>query len=124
MKGFTTTATLNRNPRHSAPELIPLHETGPIHPTKESDVFSLGILFLQLFDGRVDCLPYQHRPMHHNDPHDTRVLRAIHEEGDRPRHSYHLNISKDRWALLEASWVTDPRARPTVAKIRSWLPRM
>lgn len=46
LEGFTT--ALDRNVRQSAPELFPLGESPPIKPTKESDIFSLGILFLQV----------------------------------------------------------------------------
>lgn len=48
VKGFTTLA--QRNVRFSAPELIPLQENPNtvIRPTYESDIYSLGILLLQV----------------------------------------------------------------------------
>lgn len=47
LKGFTTTT--NRNVRHSAPELVPLSEYAePTKPTQQGDIYSLGILLLQV----------------------------------------------------------------------------
>ncbi|KAF7971102.1 hypothetical protein HWV62_22102 [Athelia sp. TMB] len=37
----------NRNIRHTAPELLPLNGPAAAEPTKEGDIFSLGILLLQ-----------------------------------------------------------------------------
>lgn len=47
LQGFTT-STQNVNVRHSAPELMPLVASSPLKPTRESDIFSLGILFMQV----------------------------------------------------------------------------
>ncbi|KZP18177.1 kinase-like protein [Athelia psychrophila] len=121
-EGFTTTFA-ERNVRHSAPELIPLSASPPPKPTKQSDIYSLGILFLQLFDGRVDCLPYNHVPLSHRDPGDTQLLKRIHG-GDRPRRGNHPRISNDQWNIIAACWVPDPAARPTPQDIRSWLGRL
>ncbi|KZP16865.1 kinase-like protein [Athelia psychrophila] len=118
LQGFTTAA--DRNVRHSAPELTPLTESLPIKPTKGSDIFSLGILFLQLFDGRVDCLPYNHVPLTRRDPGDTELLKRIHG-GDRPRRANYQNISDYQWDVIAACWVADPAARPTIQALRSWL---
>lgn len=47
LKGFTTVA--DRNIRHSAPELLPLSEYAETaNPTQKSDIYSLGILLLQV----------------------------------------------------------------------------
>ena len=47
-QGFTT--KILRNIRFNAPELMPItEETCDILPTFQSDIFSLGILFLQVF---------------------------------------------------------------------------
>ncbi|KAF7983450.1 hypothetical protein HWV62_12920 [Athelia sp. TMB] len=117
--GFTT--IVNWNARHSAPELLPITEVQPQKPTRESDIFSLGILFLQLFDGRWDCLPYNHHPLNNpRDPHDISLIRAIHR-GDRPRreaYGFHYQGQGDRWRLIEACWAADPRNRPTVGQVR------
>ncbi|KAF7966497.1 hypothetical protein HWV62_38114 [Athelia sp. TMB] len=116
--GFTT--VVNWNARYSAPELLPIDGSEPPKPTKESDIFSLGILFLQLFDGRRDCLPYSHYPLSRG-PHDTNLIRAIHK-GDRPRFEYYgFNHQRNRWALIEACWAPHPRARPTAEHVRKML---
>ena len=118
--GFTT--VVNWNARYSAPELLPIDGSEPPKPTKESDTFSLGILFLQLFDGRGDCLPYSHHPLNNfRDPHETNLIRAIHN-GDQPRFEYYgFNHQRNRWALIEACWAPHPRARPTIAQVRQTL---
>jgi serine/threonine protein kinase len=46
-KGFTNMT--ERNARFSAPELMPIDESKPdVRPTRESDIFSLGMLLLQV----------------------------------------------------------------------------
>lgn len=51
--GYTYTSNVQRNIRYTAPELMPItiiDEGGPVNvrPTRESDIYSLGILFLQV----------------------------------------------------------------------------
>ncbi|KZP18174.1 kinase-like protein [Athelia psychrophila] len=118
LQGFTTFA--ERNVRHSAPELIPLTAAPPPKPTKQSDIYSLAILFLQLFDGRVDCLPYEHVPMTNRDPTESALLRRIHS-GERPNRRNHPNISGGMWNVIAACWAADPNARPNIRQVRSWL---
>ena len=46
-EGFAT--MIQRNVRYTPPELMPLEDiAGYVHPTLQSDIFSLGILFLQV----------------------------------------------------------------------------
>lgn len=115
------TTVITWNARHTAPELLPLDNSLP-KPTKESDIFSLGILLLQLFDGFADCLPYNHYSLNSaRDPHDTILVRAIHA-GDRPRREdYKFSHQGDRWRLIEACWAADPRARLTIGEVRQRL---
>ena len=48
VKGFTTMN--QRNVRYTPPELMPLEEIEDevVRPTQQSDIYSLGILFLQV----------------------------------------------------------------------------
>ncbi|KZP18154.1 hypothetical protein FIBSPDRAFT_864083 [Athelia psychrophila] len=102
---------------------MPITESNPPNPTREGDIFSLGILFLQIFDGRVDCLPYSHVPVSHRDPMDTELLKRIHG-GDRPRQRSYPNISDNRWSIIVACWAADPSARPNIRQVRSWLAQL
>ncbi|KZP18173.1 kinase-like protein [Athelia psychrophila] len=119
-QGFTTFS--GKNVRHSAPELILLAASAPVKPTKPSDIYSLGILFLQLFDGRTDCVPYNHVPISGRDPMDIELLKRIHR-GDRPKRENHRSISDNMWAIIAQCWAADPYARPPISQVRSWLSR-
>lgn len=48
VRGFTT--KILHNIRHNAPEIMPIREEDEenLRPTKQSDIFSLGILLLQV----------------------------------------------------------------------------
>lgn len=120
--GFTT--VVDWNARYTAPQLLPIDGSDAPKPTKESDIFSLGILFLQLFDGRADCLPYNQYPLNNpRDPHNIKLIKAIHA-GERPRReAYNFNYQGqgDRWRLIEACWAAHPRARLTIQQVRAKL---
>ncbi|KAF7987028.1 hypothetical protein HWV62_139 [Athelia sp. TMB] len=120
LSGFTT--VINWNARHSAPELLPITDSVPVKPTKETDIFSLGILLMQLFDGRPECLPYNHVHIdQHRDPHEINLIRAIHK-GDRPRsENYGFKYQANRWALIEKCWAADPRSRLDIGRVRAKL---
>ncbi|KZP16958.1 kinase-like protein [Athelia psychrophila] len=119
LEGFTTFA--DRNVRHSAPELLPLSNVDiATKPTRQSDIYSLGILLLQIFDGRVDCLPYEHVPISNRDPTESALLSRIHD-GERPKRRSHPNISDSMWSVIAACWVGIPSARPSIQEVRSWL---
>ncbi|KAF7977351.1 hypothetical protein HWV62_4151 [Athelia sp. TMB] len=119
LSGFTT--VINWNARHSAPELLPITDSMPVKPTKETDIFSLGILFMQLFDGRPECLPYNHFRIDHRDPHEINLIRAIHQ-GERPKFDrYGFQHQGHRWALIERCWAPHPRSRPNISQVRAWL---
>ncbi|KAF7971240.1 hypothetical protein HWV62_21554 [Athelia sp. TMB] len=105
----------NTDIRHTAPELLPSNRHVAVEPTKEGDVFSLGILLLQLFDGQADSLPYNHVSSHEHEI----LHRAILEREERPRRGNYGFISDNRWSLIESCWATNPASRPKVVQTAS-----
>jgi len=119
IQGFTT--VIPRNLRYSAPELSPIDEQSSIvNPTRESDIFSLGILFLQLFHGEAKSIPYNHIPYNRHDPSEITLHRHIHR-GERPFRDHYNRMANSRWALIEWCWAADPRSRPRIETVRETL---
>lgn len=121
VSGYTTMTY--RNVRYAAPELRPINITDEdmmeVRPTTASDIFSLGILFLQLFHGpdkdKQRELPYNHiRYRPHNG--DIVLLLRIHER-DRPRRERYNFILDQHWMLVERCWAHDPLDRPTITEV-------
>lgn len=134
--GFTT--IINRNVRFAAPELMPIvMNSQPIRPTLKSDIYSLGLLFVQvslmndplltsnnssscdkLFHGPDSWtqrgLPYNHFPQ---TPSDLALVTKVHS-GERPRRERYNPISDQHWALMEWCWNYHPNARPSIAQVR------
>jgi serine/threonine protein kinase len=116
--GFTTMVV--RDVRFNAPELMPINGefASDIPPTFKSDVFSLAILFLQLFHGPdADLqrgLPYNHVPLHSGP--DLRLLRCIYK-GERPQRGGYGPMSDKHWELLCQCWQGDPSARPDIVQV-------
>lgn len=124
VKGYTTMTP--RNIRYTAPELMPItivedvaedNELKDIRPTKESDIFSLGILFLQLFHGPdlAHGLPYNHVPFNPRG-NDFTLLKRIHE-GDRPIRKRYNWIQDQHWKLMQWCWKREPSERPVIAQV-------
>jgi serine/threonine protein kinase len=118
-KGFTT-KTLH-NIRFTAPELLPIDEAAcDVRPTFETDIFSLGMLFLQLFNGPnaelQNCLPYNHARLRTGAGHDLRLLRRIHN-GERPFREKYEQMSDQQWNLLCWCWQGAPSERPTITQV-------
>jgi len=120
VKGFTTTL-FGRNVRHAAPELMPIvTEEGveeAILPTTASDIYSLGILLLQLFHGPDKDTrrgqPYNHIPSQEGDyPLLVRIC-----NGDRPRRARYNFIPDQYWTLMTRCWAGDPLERPDIAEV-------
>jgi serine/threonine protein kinase len=115
-QGFTT--KILRNVRFNAPELMPIsEEASNVLPTFKSDIFSLGILFLQLFHGPdadlQSGLPYNQARLRNGTGYDLRLLRRIHA-GERPLRERYNPMSDQQWALLCTCWQGDPAARPDI----------
>jgi serine/threonine protein kinase len=86
--------------------------------TRESDIFSFGMTFLEVFTGKS---PYHYRR------NDTVVIMAI-IRGERPvKPSAEeigrsgKGISDDLWALLQLCWSASPKKRPTARGVELYL---
>jgi len=114
--GFTT--LIERNARFTAPELLSLVDDSS-RPTRQSDVFSLGILLLQLFHGpdqnKQRGMPYNHIP--YRNGYEIGLIKSI-CKGKRPRQRFYNYIEDKHWNLICWCWYHDPNMRPTVAQVR------
>jgi serine/threonine protein kinase len=116
VRGFTTMT--QRNVRFTAPELMPLVDNFN-RPTRQSDIFSLGILLLQLFHGpdpnRQRGLPYNH--IAYSDiGYDIKLMKRV-CAGDRPRRDSYNYILDQHWALICWCWDDHPDSRPTILQV-------
>ncbi|KZP08193.1 kinase-like protein [Athelia psychrophila] len=121
-QGFTTKAW--RNMRYTAPEILPMIET-PIEPrpTMQSDIFSLGMLFLVLFDHRSNMevrirIPYNHiRLVNDIGTSEVKLLKRIHA-GERPMRDRYPRIESDGiWNMVTACWQGHPMQRPNINQV-------
>ncbi|KZP12204.1 kinase-like protein [Athelia psychrophila] len=120
--GFTT--KVPRNMRYTAPELLPITETlTEPRPTMQSDIFSLGMLFLVLFNHRPNIdlqagLPYNHvRQVNDNGAVEVKLLQRIHA-GERPVRARYPVIEDDRiWHLITSCWDGDATQRPIISHV-------
>jgi len=119
VKGFTTMT--ERNIRFTAPELMPMGED-IIRPTSQSDIFSLGILLLQLFHGPDDNkqrgMPYNH--VRFNPYPDIGLMTRI-LDGERPQRERYNFIEDRHWELMCKCWMAKPDERPSVTAVQEEL---
>ncbi|KAF8168726.1 kinase-like domain-containing protein [Pholiota molesta] len=108
-KGMTTTN--NINPRWFAPELLQQHG----HVSTHSDVWSFGMVCLELLSGEV---PFS------SIPRDIAVLREL-DNGKLPKHpgrsATAQGLSDEIWALLQKCWQRKPESRPSIEEIKKSL---
>lgn len=139
VQGFTT--KIIRNIRFTAPELMPIEEkASDTKPNKETDIFSLAMLLLQvshcprhslvqtfinfpriqLFHGPdqnvQSRLPYNHVRLRSGTEYDFRLLRRIHS-GERPIRERYQPMHDQHWVLMCHCWHVDPSARPDIAYV-------
>jgi len=120
VSGYSTMT--QRNIRYTAPELMPIvmDEDAPDErPTLQSDIFSLGILLLQLFHGPDQDLqrglPYNHVPYNRR-AFDFPLQKLIHK-GERPIRNRYNWMHDVHWKLIERCWVDKPFDRPVIAEV-------
>jgi len=119
VRGYTTLTC--RNVRYSAPELRPLTDDDiqNVRPTTASDIFSLGILFLQLFHGpdpdRQRGRPYNHI-RYSPRTEDYALLTRIHQ-GERPLRARYNFIQDQHWFLMVDCWTHNPDNRPNISDV-------
>lgn len=91
-------------PRWSAPEV--LREDNNENPSKESDVYSFGMVMLEVFTGEV--------PFYDKSPYDamTAIL-----NGKRPPRPTHSSCTDYLWNLIERCWDQDPVLRPEISEV-------
>jgi serine/threonine protein kinase len=132
VQGFTTVT--DRNTRYTAPELLSAVNA---RPTRQSDVFSLGVLLLQV--GESECtslmktycpfklfhgpdenqqrgLPYNHVPFRPG-VHDFKLMMRI-IDGDRPQRERYNRMEDRHWTLICLCWEGNPDWRPTVVRVQ------
>lgn len=119
VQGYTTYTC--RNVRYAAPELRPISDVDirEVGPTTESDIYSLGILYLQLFHGpdknEKRGRPYNHVP-YSSATGDYSLLLRIHN-GERPIRERYNYIQDPHWLLMQRCWANNPWDRPRISEV-------
>lgn len=104
--GQGTTAP-NVNPRWFAPEIV--KGTGSF--SKQSDIWSLGMAFLEILTGKQ---PFAEVPI------DITVLNYINagKTPKRPKGKEH-GLGDEMWSLIESCWKKKPESRPNIQVIKA-----
>jgi len=112
--GFTT--VINSNFRFAAPELMPTKmDSRLVRPTFESDIYSLALLFLQLFHGpdnsKIRGLPYNHIS------NDAALVEEVVTREGRPLRDRYNRIADQHWNVMKSCWTVRPDERPSITQV-------
>lgn len=115
---LTTTSVHAGTARYLAHELAAPNEERPLDPTKESDIWALGCLGLELVFLRE---PYANCTGKNN----NQIYKAI-RDGISPPETMSIKdktpeFVKEFWRLLERCWRENPRHRPTISELKEWV---
>jgi len=105
--GLQSTSDVSRA-RWFAPERITITSVTP--PTKEVDIWSFGLLCLEVFAGEDPYRSYS----------DFYVLVLL-KEGTTPEHpgSTAVGLTSRMWQLMQSCWQINPAERPLMSEIQS-----
>ncbi|KAF9651282.1 kinase-like protein, partial [Thelephora ganbajun] len=115
---FSCTGTSAPGPhgtiRWMAPELVfpilAMDEELPSHSTKESDVYALAMVTIEVFTGLIPFHSYQRDPV---------VIKNIMlgERPKRPSRATELGLTDGLWDLIQSGWAQNASERPSVPTI-------
>ncbi|KAF9651283.1 kinase-like protein [Thelephora ganbajun] len=103
--------------RWTAPELMRITESQHARPTKESDIYALAMVAIEVFTGLI---PFESCKA---DP--AVMLKVINgERPARPTEAAKLGLTDDLWDLIQSAWAQDAQHRPPVETIIDFLLRV
>ena len=93
--------------RWLAPERIT--PAGVAAPTEKSDIWSFGLLCLEIFTGKD---PYH--------SHSDFYVPVLLSQGTHPEHpgSTAVSLSPKMWGVMQSCWQIDPTQRPSMSEIQ------
>ena len=94
--------------RWTGPELLDpgMFDFDDSQPTRESDCYSLGMVILEVFSGKVPFVQYE----------DFVIARKV-IEGEYPERPEDAPFTDDLWSTLEQCWSLQPKYRPNVEAV-------
>lgn len=109
LKLETATLTRQPSPRWKAPEIMGTN----LQPTFKSDIWSVGMLMLEVLTGLVPFHLYRR---------NEQVMFQVSHYGLRPsRPENNKQIHDDAWKLMEDCWATEPEDRPALRDVHARL---
>ncbi|KAF9642658.1 kinase-like protein, partial [Thelephora ganbajun] len=102
--------------RWCAPELLGGDVVSATRPTYASDVFSFGMVVLEVFSGKA--------PFH--EVSDNEVVKWVRsgERPNRPTRTVSLGLSDTLWEMIQKCWNESPELRPGIVDILDYTRKM